>query len=458
MAKNKYEDLANRVVDLVGGKENITYFTHCITRLRFNVKDKSLVNVEEIESIANVVGTNWSGEQLQIIIGQSVDDAYRLICQKHGFDSEEAIDENLDEVEKKKFKFSITAIFDGVAGCITPLIPVLIGCGMVKIILILMGFAELTDNSTYQVLTWVGDAGFYFLPVLVGYTAAKKFGANEALGMVIGAMLIYPTFVSGISAGESYNVFGIPIYSASYTSTIFPVILCVFVMAPIERFFGKISPEAVRSITEPLLTLLVMTPIAFCVLAPAGAFLGNYLADFILWLYNTTGFIGVAVLATFTPLLVMTGMHSAFTTYLLTMMSTVGYEPIYCTAQFISNINQGAASLAVGLKTKDKNLKSTGISCAVTAVIGGITEPAMYGINLKYRTPLYASMIGNLAGGLFAGLMKVYLYAFPGSSGVFGLIAFIGPSSMNIIYMAIAIIIGVVVTFAMTMVLYKEEA
>ncbi len=458
MAKNKYEDLANRVVDLVGGKENITFFTHCVTRLRFNVKDKSLVNTEEIDSISGVVGTNWSGEQLQIIIGQSVDDAYRLICQKHGFESEDAVDENLDNGEKKKFKFSIGAIFEGIAGCITPLIPVLIGCGMVKIILILMELGGLSDNSTYQVLTWVGDAGFYFLPVLVGYTAAKKFGANEGLGMVIGAMLIYPTFVNGVSAGEAYNVFGIPIYGAGYTSTIFPVILCVFVMAPIEKFFAKISPDAIRSITEPLLTLLVMTPLAFCALGPIGAFLGNYLTDFILWLYDVTGFISVGVLAAILPLVVMTGMHSAFTTYLVNMMSTVGYEPIFIPAMIISNINQGIANLAVAFKTKNKNLKSTGISCGITAIIGGVTEPAMYGINLKYKTPLYASMIGNLVGGLFAGLMHVYLYAFCGSAGIFALVAFIGPSMMNVVYMVIAMIIGAVVTFAMTLVLYKEDA
>ncbi len=461
MAKNKYEDLADRVVDLVGGKENITYFTHCITRLRFNVKDKSLVNVEEIESIANVVGTNWSGEQLQIIIGQAVEDAYKLICQKNGFETEKAIDENLDGDNNEKKKMTVGSVvssfFDNIAGSIAPLIPVLIGCGMIKVIVILMELAGISsDNSTYQVLSWLGNAGFYFLPILVGYTAAKKFGANEALGMVVGAMLIYPDFVNGISAGEAYNFLGIPIYSASYTSTLFPVIMCVFVMAPIEKFIAKHSPDALHSVAEPTLTLLIMVPIAFCVLGPLGAFLGNYLAAFIMWLYDTVGFLSVGILSALLPLIVMTGMHTALSPYCINMIATIGYDPIVKVANFFSNINQGIACLAVAVKTKNTNLRSTGISCAITAVIGGVTEPAMYGINLKYKTPFYGVMIGNLTAGCIAGLFSVYCYAF-GSSSLLGIAQFVGEKSMNIVYATIALVIGCVVTFVVTLILYKDD-
>jgi PTS system beta-glucosides-specific IIC component len=275
--------------------------------------------------------------------------------------------------------------------------------------------------------------------------------------MVIGAMLIYPTFVDGVSAGTEFTLFGLPVYGASYTSTIFPVILCVWVMAPIEKFFAKISPDSLRSIIEPLCTLIVMIPLSFCLLAPAGAFLGNYVSAFVIWLYNTIGFIGVAVLAAFMPFLIMTGMHSAFVPYLLQMFGSVGYEPIFFTALVISNIDQGASALAVAVKTKDKNIRSTSLSCAVTAIVAGVTEPAMYGVNLKYKKPMWGAMIGSAIAGLFAGLMKVYIYAFAGASSIVAIPCFIGPESSNVIMMCVAIVIGIVATFIATLILYKDE-
>lgn len=456
--KEKYEDLANKVLSLIGSKDNIIYFTHCITRLRFNVKDRGLVKVEEIEKIDGVVGCKWSGEQLQIIIGQSVGDAYNLICEKAGLAKEDTIDKKLDNNEKKKF--SLNAIIDTISGCITPLIPVFIGCGMIKVLILCLEMAGLleTSSSTYMILSYAGDAGFYFMPILAGKTAAKKFNANEGLGMLLGAMLLYPSFVSGIAEGTQFSFLGIPIYGASYVNTIFPVIISVWIMAPIQRFFGKVSPNAIRSVSEPLLTILTMIPLTYCVLAPAGAFLGNYMTDVILWLYNTSGFLGVAVLASILPLLVMTGMHSAFTPYMLTMISTLGFEPIYVPAMVISNINQGIACAVVALKTKNKNLRSTGISCAVTAIVGGVVEPGLYGINLKYKTPLYGAMIGSFCGALIMGIMKVYIYAFPGSGGLFAIPAFMGGDvSRNVLYLVISWIVGAIATFIATYILYKEE-
>jgi PTS system beta-glucosides-specific IIC component len=463
MAKQeKYAILADQVLELVGGKDNIEFFTHCVTRLRFVLKDQSLAKTDEIGKVNGVLGVQWQSGQLQIIIGQSVGDAYKLICEKGGLNAEAPVDASDDEKkEKKKLTAGgvLNSVFDAISGCLTPTIPVLIGCGMIKVLLIILESAGLltSDNVTYQLISAVGDAGFYFLPILVGGNAAKKFGANQALGMVIGGMLIYPTFVDGVSAGTAFNLFGLPVYGASYTSTIFPVILCVWVMAPIEKFFAKISPDSLRSIIEPLCTLIIMLPLSFCLLAPAGAFLGNYVSAFVIWLYNTIGFVGVAVLAAFMPFLIMTGMHSAFVPYLLQMFGSVGYEPIFFTALVISNIDQGASALAVALKTKDKNVRSTSLSCAVTAIVAGVTEPAMYGVNLKYKKPMWGAMIGSAIAGLFAGLAKVYIYAFAGASSIVAIPCFIGPDSSNVIEMCIAIVIGIVATFVATFILYKDE-
>lgn len=460
MAKlEKYENLIEHGIELMGGKDNVSFFTHCMTRLRFNLKDKGLVNFEELEKQSGVVGAQWVGEQLQLIIGQNVSDVYAAICKKNDLNMEKAVEENKEGTKEKiNGKKILNLCIDYISGSLGPAIPVLTGCGMIKVLLLLLQqFGVDTTTATMQLLNFVGDAGYYFLPIIVGANAAKKLGANQGLGMVIGAMLIYPTFVSEVAAGTAFDFLGIPVYGATYTSTIFPVLLCVAVMAPVQKFFGKISPAILRSIIEPLCTLLVMIPISFCVLAPAGSYLGSYLSAAVLGIYNTIGFVGVALLAAFFPFIIMTGMHGAFVPYLLEMLGGVGYEPIFFPALFISNINQGVAALAVAVKTKNQNLKSTGFSCAVTGIVAGVTEPAMYGVNLKYKTPMIGSMIGSAVGGLIAGLCNVAIYAFASVSSIAGLPCYIGESSRNLIFMIVAILIGAAVTFAATFVLYKDH-
>jgi PTS system beta-glucosides-specific IIC component len=458
MSKNeKYEELAVKVLELVGGKDNISYFGHCMTRLRFELKDKSVVNLAEIQKIQGVVGAQWSNEQLQIIIGQSVGEVYSIVAAKAGLQAEKAIDENLDG---KKKKFSFAAIIDGITGSLMPLIPAIIGAGMLKVVIILCQLSGVLtpEMPTYVVLNFAADAGFYFLPIFLGATAANKFKANMGLGMLLGAIMIHPTMVANVAGAVSMSIFGIPVYAASYTSTIFPTIMAVFVMAYVEKFFKKISPDAIKAIVVPLGTILVMLPLTLCLIGPAGSFLGNYLAAAIMWLYNTTGFFGVAVLATVYPLLILTGMHGALFPYMFQSLVSFGYEPIVATANVLSNINQGAAAAAVAFKCKDKATKSTAGSSAITAIFGGVTEPAMFGINMKLKKPLYAAMFGNFCSAAFAGLMKVYMYSLGGSAGLLGIAGFVGPTGSNFMYMIISIIIGIIVTFIATLVLYKGES
>ncbi len=456
MAKKNYEQLALQIIDLVGGKSNIVNIMHCVTRLRFNVKDKGLVESDKIEKLDGVIGIQWQGDQFQIIIGQSVADVYQLICQKAGLSQQESINENLDAHKKK---FSINLIFEAIAGCVTPIIPVLIGGGFIKIIVLIcemLGILQSKD-PTFIVLTFVGDAAFYFLPVFVGATAARKFGANMGLGMLMGAIFIHPSFIAAVSAGTALSVFKIPIYATSYTSSILPTLLTVWIMAYVEKFFAKHSPEAVRSMIEPLFTLLIMVPLALGVLGPIGSFLGTYLSQAIIWIYNTTGFFGIAVLTSILPWLVMTGMHSALMPYAINSFATLGYEPIVITANVISNINQGAASAAVAFKSKDVKLKSMAGSSATTAIVGGISEPAMYGVNLKLKTPMYGAMIGSFVGGAVAGIGKIYAYSSPGGLGIFAFPIYINKNMANLYWWIAAVLIGFVVTFIATYILYKEE-
>ena len=293
--KNKYEELTSSIVELVGGKENIVSFTHCITRLRFNVKDKSKVNVTKIEGMSGVVGTQWQNTQLQIIIGQAVGDVYDAICEAHGFAKHETVNEDLGDQPKKKNV--VAMLIETISGCVIPLVPILMGAGMLKVgYLLAVQFGLLsTDSPTYMVLDFVNNSAFYFLPVFVGATSARKFGANLAIGMLVGAMLIHPNFIAAVSAGSALSVFGLPIYSASYTSSIFPVIFSVWVMSKIEKFLTKHSPEVLRAILVPTLTLLVMVPIAFCAVAPVGSFLGTGLAAGINYAFEHFGVVAYAL-------------------------------------------------------------------------------------------------------------------------------------------------------------------
>lgn len=460
MAKKDFGALAQAVIEQVGGKENITYLTHCITRLRFNLKDRGLADLEKIKGVSGVLGVQWSGDQLQIIIGQSVEDAYNAICEKTGLEKREAVDENLDgDLAGTKKKISVASVLDKFSGCLTPLIPMMVGSGMIKVLIMVLTMTGLlsTESATYTSLTFISDAGFYFFPILIGATAAKKFGANMGIGMMLGGILVHPTFVALVSAGTEVSIFGLPVYGGSYTSSVFPIILTMAICGPVERFIAKHTPDAIRSFAEPLITLLVMAPLMLCVLAPIGSVVGDVLIAAIMWLYDTVGFVGTAVLGGLFPLLVMTGMHASLTPYLLSSFATLGYEPIAVPANFVANYSIGAACAAVALKAKDPALKSTGATCTLSVFLGGVTEPGLFGIAVPLKTPLYCAMLGGFVGGAVSGLLHVAIYAFPGSGSVLALPIFIGESAMTLVNAVISMVVGMVVAFISTMIFYKPE-
>lgn len=306
--KSKFKDLSSSVIELMGGKENITYFTHCVTRLRFNVADHSKVQEEKIKELPGVLGTNWAADQFQIIIGQDVDDAFQLIQSENNLSYEKASASPSSTGTKKK-KNILSAILDAISGCVSPVVITLIGGGMIKVVLLLLVQFNLitTDGGTYTTLSFVADAPFYFLPVLVGAAAAEKFGANKYLGMTLGAILLSPTFVELVeTTGSGGSIFGLPIAGISYSSNVFAMILTMWIASYVERFLSKKSPRMLRSIIEPLGTLLIMAPLMLVFLAPLGATIGTYLTKGIVALYNTAGFLGLAVLCAVVPIFVLT--------------------------------------------------------------------------------------------------------------------------------------------------------
>ena len=414
-SKDKYAELADKIVGLVGGKDNISYFTHCVTRLRFNVKDKGLVKKEEIEQIAGVIGTQWSGDQLQVIIGQQVGEVYAAICDCSGLSREDAIDENLDAHLTGKRDFSprylFDLFFDTLSGIFAPFIPAIVSCGLLQGVLYsIQTFGLISaDSVEYNFFYTCANTAFYFMPVLIAFSAGKRFKCNPYVAAALGAVLIHPTFVG--MAGQEIQLFGmIPITFANYSSTVVPAILTVYVASWIERACKKVVPAMVDIIVTPFATFLVAAIIGFALLAPAGNFLGTFVAEGILWMYTTLGPVGGALCAAVYPFMLATGMQVAMSPITVQNLATLGYDFIYpCTAA--SNAAMAAVALYIFFKAKNQNVKSIGSSTGVTALIG-VTEPVFFGLIAKYRKAMIATMVGGAAGGVVMGMFTVQYLSF----------------------------------------------
>ncbi|MDF9823971.1 PTS system beta-glucosides-specific IIC component [Breznakia sp. PF5-3] len=452
--KQEYQVLATEILKAVGGKENVMQVTHCMTRLRFNLKDESIPNDEEIKSIKGVIGTIHAGGQLQIIIGQTVEKVYNCIREEGGFEESKTIDENLDVKKKITLKSIGNGIMDGLAGSLTPIIPMIMAASIFKMLVAVLGPDMLnvlsTTSDLYVLFTFVGDAGFYFFPVIVGYTASKKFGVTPVLGMFLGAIMLHPTFMAMAVEGSKFTVFGIPSSPQVYSSTILPIIMSVWVMSYVEKFFKKILPDMLRVIFAPTLTITVMLPIALCVLGPAGSFLADYVAEFLLGFGDIGGFLAIAIIAALWQFLVMSGMHIVMITTMILLFSNAGYENLVNPAACIASISVAGMCLGAALKIKNKEQKSLSFGYFITSIIGGVTEPGMYGIGMKYKRPFLGMMAGGFVGGLYAGLLNVGTYALVPVASFLCLTSFAGGPTSNLVHGIIASVIAFIVSAAVT--------
>ena len=460
MAKKKenYDELAKKILGLVGGEANIANVTHCITRLRFNLKDESKADTEAIKATPGVVGVTVANGQYQVIIGAEVGQVYeKLTAQLHSDLGGGAVP--ADDGKKGSL---VSRLIDTVTGIFTPILPPLTAAGMLKAVLaILVAFKLVTsDSSTYQVVNFMADATFYFLPILLANSAAKKLGCNPFLAMMLGGILIHPNFVSMVASsqetGVAITIFGLPIYNATYSSSVIPILLGVLLMSKIEPLANRYSPKAIRFFTAPLLTMFIVGIATLCVLGPIGYIISNFLASAINGLSNIAPWLAPTVIGTLLPFLVMTGTHHALTPIGINNRMTIGFDTIIYPGQLASNIAQGAAALAVSFKTKDLELKQLTSSTGITAVCG-ITEPVLYGVTMKIRTNMIAAMVGGGVGGFFMGLVNTKNYS-GGSPGLLTLPSYIGlDAPMSNFYFACAgAAIAFVVGFVVSYILYKD--
>lgn len=442
-----FEKLAETLVSLVGGAGNISNLTHCATRLRFTLKDESKAQEEQIKKTKGVLGVAKSGGQFQIIIGQRVPEAYKAI-EKHLGGAVGGADE---EGPKEKKKIS-EVIFDFVASIFTPILPAIIGAGLIKSFLslaVLLGMDA--EGSTYLFINVLGDAPLYFLPLLLAVTCSKKLNTNTFLNVALAGALVHPNYTALLT--DAFNihfssVFGIPVTLATYSSTVIPVILMSISLKYIDGFLDKVIPKIVKFFFKPVLTLLIAGLLTFIVLGPIGFVVGVGISTALNTLSTHVGWLVPVIIGGVFPLMVTTGMHYGIVPFMLQSIAAVGYEQICCPGNLPSNIAQGAASLAVGFRTKKSELKQLALTSGVTALLG-TTEPALFGVTLRYKKVLSCVMIGGAVGGLYAGITGVKCFSFC-SPGLLALVAFIGPDGFtNIINACISMVIAFIVTFAL---------
>ncbi|WP_019893508.1 beta-glucoside-specific PTS transporter subunit IIABC [Allobaculum stercoricanis] len=451
-----YNELGAVILDLVGGKDNVTGLTHCATRLRFNLKNEGLAKTDQIKETPGVLGVVSKGGQYQIIIGNDVSHVFRPIMDVVKL---EEFNSALKSEEKKglgsKFIDTITGIF-------TPILPAITAAGMIKAVLSIctaFGWLQTTD-STYQVINFMADAAFYFLPVLLANSAAKKFNTNPYLAMMIGGILLHPNFVSMVTAsketGEAIRLFGLPVYNASYSSSVIPIILAVWFMSYVEPIADRISPKAIKFFTKPLITILVSGTVTLLAIGPVGFIISSWISNGINLLNSYASWLVPTLLGGLFPIFVMTGTHYGIIPIGINNRMTMGYDTLVYPANLCSNIAQGAATFAVAVKTKQENIRELAYSTGITAVCG-ITEPALFGVNIRFKTPLIAACIGGAFGGLYTGLMGVRNFA-GGSPGLMTLAGYIGDDTFrHLIHASIGATIAFVIAFIVSYILYKEK-
>ncbi len=350
-----WKQTAAQIAENVGGKANIRGATYCTTRLRLTLADESLANDEAVSAIPGVISVVHASGQYQIIIGNRVPVVFKAL-QELGI-----LDQTAAPAPEKKKKSIPARMMDALLGSMTPVIPAVIGCAMMKVLLVLLPMIGLlqTDSMTYQVLTIIGDGSFYFLPMLVAASAARYFNANLFLSITIAGILVHPSLQALFAEGDPVSLFAIPVTAANYPYSILPAIIMAWILSKVEKAVDRITPAITKTFLDPMLILLICAPIALWVVGPAGAIAGDALSGALVWIQENLGWLAVGIIGGIYPVLVLFGMHHVLTPIAIASLSSLGYETIVMVAQLGANLAQGGASMAVALRSKNKNMRQT---------------------------------------------------------------------------------------------------
>lgn len=445
----KYQALAKDIVRLIGGQDNVKSVFHCATRLRFKLKDEQAADAEQLKQQDGVITVVKSGGQFQVVIGNNVSEVYQDVVAIGGFET------TVDDGEKTTV---FNRMIDTIAGIFTPILGPMAGSGLLKgLLAILVALGLLTqDMGTYIVLNATADALFYFLPIILGHSAAKKFGGNPYIGMVIGGALVYPSMVALQASGEALSFLTVPVVLMSYASSVIPIILATYVSAKLEKFFNQHSHEAVRNFTTPMLALLIVVPLTFLAIGPLATYASQGLAGAYSFIYNLSPVLAIAFIGAFWQIFVMFGLHWGLVPILINNITVIGFDTI-SVGVLMATFGQVGAVLAITVKTKDKKTKGLGTSSTIAGVFG-ITEPAMYGLTLPRKKPFIFGVIGGAAGGLVGGALGTASYTM-GGLGIFAVPVMIPQSGVDLSFWGafIGLFVATAVAFSLTYFLTKEE-
>lgn len=449
----KNDALAKVLIDLAGGKDNLRSASHCMTRLRFKVKDDSLVKQEEIKKTEGVMGLVVKADEYQIVIGPGVGKVYDEVIRQTGLKAEAMVDDAQARKEDKKKKGGLLSVaLDTVAGIFIPAIGLIAGGGALKgflAVFVQLGLLA-SDSGTYTVLYALGDSVFYFFPIIIGYNSGKKFGGNPILTAGLGCALIYPTLITAVTEGTALTLFGIPLTLLNYTQSAFPIIFISYLAVKLEKLFKKILPDVTQVIFVPLFTLVIAGSLGFLVIGPVITLLANGIAGIVNAIYGASPIVAGGVVGGIWQLTILGGVQWGVTPIFIQNITEMGYCPIMaclgCTV-----FGQVGAAVAAGLRSKNKKYRSVGLGSGLAGILG-VSEPAIYGINVPAKKPFFIGLGASAVGGLVCAIFGGKQYV-PGGAGIFVLPGMINPGAgidMAFWGVVLSCIVALVVAFIVT--------
>lgn len=445
--------LAAEILEMVGGTENVTFVAHCMTRLRFNLKDESIVDDAKVKAIDGVIDIRHSAGQYQVIVGPKVDKVYEIVAKETGVDTGKSA---ADEGETKGFLGKLMKLISGI---MMPVLPALIACGMINAVLSILTTAGVVsaESGIYILLYGMGNASMYFLPVLVGSSAAKFFGIDQYIGAVLGAILLYPTFVAAAGAGDALDLFGMKFTMVSYASTVFPAIVAAWFASVLYKWLRAVLPDALAFALVPFLTVAIAVPISLLVVGPVIQQASSLLATAVLAVYQFSPILcGVILGPIFGLVMIPLGLHWALIVISINNIMTVGSDPIL--GLLCGSMGVVGACLAFAFRSKDPSEKSLGFSCAITSLCG-ITEPALYGIVLEHKKIIVASMISGAISAVIPAIFNTRTFVMT-SSGIFSFPGYMNPSGdmSSLIGAILCNVVGFILTFVLVYIMYRPDA
>ena len=452
----KYDKDAATIIAAVGGEENIDSLYHCVTRLRFGLKDNTKADQVALTAISPVMGVNEAGSQYQVIIGNDVPDVYRaIVAELPRLATGDSVDGAAVASATGAKKKLHTRFLDFISGTFAPILPAIAGAGLLKGILALSNSFGWVDpaSQTFLIFSAIADAVFFFLPIIVAVSAARKLGANPYVAASLGGTLVYPALTGLLAAGEPVGLLGIPVTAATYSYSVIPVLLGVYLLSWVERGFTKIIPSFLKLTFVPMLSLVVVVPITLTLLGPLGTFVGSGIAGGINWALDNGGVPAGFVIGALLPLIIMTGMHYTLVPFILQNLATLGYDK-FLPLTYVQTFATAGAVFGVFLRAKNKQIKALSLSTTFTSLMG-VTEPALYGLALPLRRPLIATMAGAAVGGAISLGFGVKAYVLAGNGGLPGLPGLVGET---FVWAIVGIVVAFIVSAVVSTILGIDES